>query len=841
MSKTRLFSLVILIFILSVFISGTLFAQGKPPEFTEAPMAPEQPAEENTGFVPPPMDLSHIRPLMRIGIEAEPGPAWDWRANSGVTPVKNQNPWGTCWSFAAIGNLESRILIDELLTYDLSEQNLVSCTDYSTTNPDSPKPVDCSSGANALVATTHLAGYGAALESCDTYPSCPTISCISCPHEKRVDGWRLVANDVAEIKYAVYNHGPVYASMFTGLSEGTTEQRVWRTEFGDYDGSYVLYYDGEGNTNHAVLIVGYDDGLPHVGGTGAWIAKNSWGTEWGDAGYFYIAYGSASIGSNASYYSSQKDFDTKERLYFYDTYGWWSAAGCGNNTAYGLVRITPSDDGWLSHVDFWAVANSESYIIYVYDEFDGSNPSALITSQAGSCIEAGYYSIPLDDPVQVTSGDEISIVVRFVTPDYNFPLPKDNDLPTQANKSYVSCSGSSYTHVGLGSIYGWDLGIRARVQEVECLPGSGPCCDEATRTYRPNTYRCDETTVYSCPYGTGCADDVYGSHRERYCSAASSLCDGDTVWDTWTLADDCTNFEVCSPGFSLCQSPADNDGDGLNYCEELFYGTLDNDPDYDDDLMRDGYEVDNFLDPLVADSMTADFDRDGNPNVHEYFNGTLAGDSLNPDPYCAPGGYCFAESGYLPTSGVLDGPDLTRVRSILRGAGADYSGVIPPNGDSADLNASTLIDGPDVTIYRQLLSGQWSGTLTGAATLIWKTMPSGSSVTGGSTIEVQVLSQFGKPRSGYGVVFWIDSTSKGEGVIYGGEGSGASEGFPALSRYDVTGTMAEGGKARVWLKVDTAGTIRVKAKIPLTAISASKYLEEVPSGGDFIIELSASP
>ncbi|NDE17154.1 peptidase [bacterium] len=35
---------------------------------------------------------------------------------------------------------------------------------------------------------------------------------------------------------------------------------------------------------HAVLCVGYDDAR------GAWIMRNSWGTGWGDKGYFYLPY-----------------------------------------------------------------------------------------------------------------------------------------------------------------------------------------------------------------------------------------------------------------------------------------------------------------------------------------------------------------------------------------------------------------------------------------------------------------------------------------------------------------------------------------------------------------------
>jgi C1A family cysteine protease len=43
---------------------------------------------------------------------------------------------------------------------------------------------------------------------------------------------------------------------------------------------------------HAVCIVGYDDSLPVTGQpNGRFIVRNSWGTGWGDNGYFYMPYG----------------------------------------------------------------------------------------------------------------------------------------------------------------------------------------------------------------------------------------------------------------------------------------------------------------------------------------------------------------------------------------------------------------------------------------------------------------------------------------------------------------------------------------------------------------------
>jgi len=52
---------------------------------------------------------------------------WDWREHNGTTPVKNQGQCGSCWAFAAVGTVESAIIIDGGGTANISEQHLVSC------------------------------------------------------------------------------------------------------------------------------------------------------------------------------------------------------------------------------------------------------------------------------------------------------------------------------------------------------------------------------------------------------------------------------------------------------------------------------------------------------------------------------------------------------------------------------------------------------------------------------------------------------------------------------------------------------------------------------------------
>ena len=66
--------------------------------------------------------------------------------------------------------------------------------------------------------------------------------------------------------------------------------------FGYYNGGIALSTstcpgnpigsDGQPLINHAVTIVGYAELTTNTQCSGYWIVKNSWGTSWGESGYF---------------------------------------------------------------------------------------------------------------------------------------------------------------------------------------------------------------------------------------------------------------------------------------------------------------------------------------------------------------------------------------------------------------------------------------------------------------------------------------------------------------------------------------------------------------------------
>jgi C1A family cysteine protease len=227
------------------------------------------------GFNPPPgyqEELDKHLKIYPIDKDALPS-SLDWRDSGGITPIKNQGSCGSCWAFAATAELEAFIKIKYGIETDLSEQQSVSCNPYGA---------GCDGGW-ATASYYVFSNYGAVLENCSPYLQAdpPVAPCTQDDFLKygTITGYNHISNDVDQIKAAL-QYGPVCTAIDAG------------PEFEAYGGGC---YDVPGyGTNHLVLIVGYDDRL--CGGTGAWIIKNSWGTDFGEGGYINVAYGAGNTG-----------------------------------------------------------------------------------------------------------------------------------------------------------------------------------------------------------------------------------------------------------------------------------------------------------------------------------------------------------------------------------------------------------------------------------------------------------------------------------------------------------------------------------------------------------------
>jgi C1A family cysteine protease len=199
----------------------------------------------------------------------------DWRDLNGedwTTPIRNQGACGSCAAFATTGAIESRLEIafgNSTLGPDLSEAHLFFCGGGGS----------CARGWYPSAALDTARDTGITDEGCYPY-DVSDQTCSLCPDwDSRLtslEDWIGLTN-AADMKQALSDHGPFEATIL-----------VYSDFFGYTEGVY-RHTSGQLGGGHAVTIVGYDDE------EGYWIAKNSWGTSWGENGWFRIAYGECGI------------------------------------------------------------------------------------------------------------------------------------------------------------------------------------------------------------------------------------------------------------------------------------------------------------------------------------------------------------------------------------------------------------------------------------------------------------------------------------------------------------------------------------------------------------------
>ncbi|HDS46262.1 MAG TPA: hypothetical protein ENN68_09325 [Methanomicrobia archaeon] len=402
--------------------------------------------------------------------------SYDAMALGHVTPVKEQGGCGSCWIFAATADLESDILRCEGLAFDFSEQEVGDCNIWSSSGG-----YDFCEGGIGLMTANYYTKRGGAAETCHPYAE-SLETCRDCPVIRTVDNWRTITEHHGEqqvdlIKNAILRYGPVSATMYA------SDAGLRGYNSGVYE------YWGPEQPNHAVLIIGWNDSLPHTRGTGAWLIKNSWGTTWGALGPYpgcaWVAFGSANLGDDASAFVSYGA--GTDKLFYHDECGWMGyVMGCGELTAYGAVRFTTVQALTLSAVDFWAIDTNMDYEIRVYGTVTAhpgfyTFSDQLGTTRTGTTTEWGYYSIPLDTPVPLDAGDDVIIQITFTTGRYGYPIPIDfyneswlppwTEVASFSGESYWSCDGTKYTkpyNPYSGDYY--DVGIRARAVLANQLP-----------------------------------------------------------------------------------------------------------------------------------------------------------------------------------------------------------------------------------------------------------------------------------------------------------------------------------------------------------------------------------
>jgi hypothetical protein len=215
--------------------------------------------------------------------------------------------------------------------------------------------------------------------------------------------------------------------------------------FRDSDDTY--YYNGTEPNNHAVTIVGWDGAkATPAASPGAWLIKNSWGTGFGDQGYFWVSYSDTEAARYGASFHDAVPATTFSRVYSYDTFG--DVAECNNPYAFNAFTAAASEP--LKAVEFWTQADWANYDVRVYDTFSGGRLSNLLASTSGTISYAGSHTVDLPTPIPLTAGNSFYVYVG-ITNGGNYPQAIDyrrmgycSASTANPGESYYSFDGTSW-------------------------------------------------------------------------------------------------------------------------------------------------------------------------------------------------------------------------------------------------------------------------------------------------------------------------------------------------------------------------------------------------------------
>ncbi len=388
---------------------------------------------------------------------------------------RNQGSFGTCWAFSALGACEASLIRKGLATgsIDLSERHLAYYF-YNRGNTVDPKGgtygdyniVNTSylasdenyldAGGNSTYTMWHLVSWcGPVAESVAPYAGLTSAGAD--------EGGLLGQANSTEMAYEAdaYHVQNVYKIALGDMDSMLSYKQIVKKLIMEYgslgmsyyapssSGEYDLYdapeydsyynYGVEDSTNHAVLVVGWDDDFPkenfacEAPGDGAWLIKNSWGDESVYAaqdGYFWLSYYDLSVNAYTdtdgdmvmryAYVYDAEPADNYDHIYQYD-----GDAMSGTVTMYEGEDISnrftvENGKGIWEAVRSVGIGVGQSDVrgtleIYtdMYDYAQDPTAGTLVHAQDFYLEYPGYHTIPIEGNIYVGDGQQFTVVFRF--------------------------------------------------------------------------------------------------------------------------------------------------------------------------------------------------------------------------------------------------------------------------------------------------------------------------------------------------------------------------------------------------------------------------------------------
>ena len=356
------------------------------------------------------------------------------------TGVRNQSPYGSCWSYASIASLESSLLVQGVAdkdSIDLSEWHMA----YFSTHTGSDKLGNTAEdyvkkksgtnymdlGGNAQMATVALSNWKGSATEAD-YPGSSNRETLDAAGETLTpdDAWKgdtyylkdcymAPAADRDAVKQLIVANGAVYGSYYHSDSY--------------YNYQTAAYYCTESSENHAITVVGWDDSysknnfLTKPDKDGAWLCKNSWGPYFGKDGYFYISYYDTSFNNGNVSAFAGRPAEEGENNYYYSGGVEIGAYMYTKGVAQCYeAKANPDGAEAITGVGFYTYNSGVGYQVQVYRNPELKNGTVVDPEsgtpvwdepESGETSFAGYHTIDFSDEVLLEEGERFSVVITF--------------------------------------------------------------------------------------------------------------------------------------------------------------------------------------------------------------------------------------------------------------------------------------------------------------------------------------------------------------------------------------------------------------------------------------------
>lgn len=455
-----------------------------------------QALENIGGYIPHKVNIGEDISLKdTYGLVKAPA-SYDMRKLGYLPAVRVQGSTGLCWAFATTASAESNLIMkkEASKTIDLSELQLAYFTYNRVNDPSGGLRGDSVSlangenyimvGGNMFYASETLSKWiGLVDESLAPFDPNKNVSeyiswtpSDSLSYEKNSyhlrDSYCVSLNDIQTLKNMIIKYGAAAASY------------AHQTNYMNYT-TNAYYCNVNTGDNHAVSIVGWDDNYNRNNfksdcmpkSNGAWIARNSWGSDWGDGGYFYISYEDASLGDNGddggyAYLFDMEQVTDGEKMYQYDG-GIQDIKLMAENSIYTASIFTAQNEEILTSVGVPVADANTNYRFIIYTDVGASPISGKAngTWQSGTFDHSGFELVDLANPVLLQKGQKYSVVMYLERKGKSLNIPVDHDsigygvecdVTNYKGQSFVSSDAKSWDDLYLTN----DAVVRMRAVTV---------------------------------------------------------------------------------------------------------------------------------------------------------------------------------------------------------------------------------------------------------------------------------------------------------------------------------------------------------------------------------------